>query len=331
MGSSADGRMRLTVLGGYLGSGKTTWLRHRLHAGALGQALIIVNEAAEAPVDDLLLTAAGHLAVLAGGCACCTARAKLLRLLREVCDVRSAVDSSAERIDDIVLETSGLADPAALAEAIRTDPVLVHHILVGEIIVTVDAIHALDQLRADPLERTQIEMADRLVVTKVDLAEALPLRRLLATLRRLNPGAALLGASRGLTVELPPCGKEGAEPLPEPADTVAPSPLLAATLHLDRSIDWTALSVWLSALLYARGEDVLRIKGVVRTPAGRLLLQTVRGTVQAPEILPPEQARLDDVLVVIGRGYRGEQLARSLRYFAAAGKATPSHCVSRTP
>ncbi len=74
----------------------------------------------------------------------------------------------------------------------------------------------------------------------------------------------------------------------------------------------------LSALLYARGNDVLRVKGVMRTPAGRLLLQTVRNTVQSPEILPQQPEPLDNVMVVIGRGYRAQDLRRSLRYFTAA-------------
>ena len=68
----ADGRMRLSILGGYLGSGKTTWLRHQLHEGVFNDAFVIVNEAAETPVDDALLQNSSKLAVLAGGCACCT-------------------------------------------------------------------------------------------------------------------------------------------------------------------------------------------------------------------------------------------------------------------
>jgi G3E family GTPase len=88
-------------------------------------------------------------------------------------------------------------------------------------------------------------------------------------------------------------------------------------LALGDDIDWTAFSVWLSALLHARGDDVLRVKGVVRTPADRLLLQSVRRIVQSPEILPEQdETREDDVVVVIGRGYRAEDLRRSLAHFA---------------
>src|ERR1700747_2901379 len=133
MAASRDGRMRMTVLGGYLGSGKTTWLRHKLHHGQLNDAFVIVNEAAETPVDDAVLGDARKLAVLAGGCVCCQARSELVSVLREVCDVRSGLDSSGERLQRIVLETSGLADPGPIVEAVRADPVLAHHILVTEI------------------------------------------------------------------------------------------------------------------------------------------------------------------------------------------------------
>jgi G3E family GTPase len=322
MAASPDGRMQMTILGGFLGSGKTTWLRHQLRHGRFKDAFVIVNEAAETAVDDAILGDVRKLAVLAGGCACCQARSELVGLLRRICDARSRVDSSSERLERIVLETSGLADPGRIVEAVRGDSVLVHHIVVSEIIVAVDALNALEQLRSEPLGRAQIEVADRLIVTKIDAAqEAAALTRLLATLRRLNPGATILGAARGSTVGLPACDGAGPEPLPEVPAEDGMSPIFATTLVLDTSIDWTAFSVWLSALLHARGDDVLRVKGVARTPAGRMLLQSVRRTVQLPEILPDQNDHLDNVMVVIGRGYRAEDLRRSLAYFAAAGRA----------
>ena len=320
MAASRDGRMRMTVLGGYLGSGKTTWLRHQLYHGQFKDALVIVNEAAETPVDDAVLGDVQKLAVLAGGCVCCQALGELVSLLRDVCDARSGVDSSGERLQRIVLETSGLADPGPIVEAVRGDFVLVHHIVVGEIIVAVDALNALQQLRSEPLGRAQMEVADRLVVTKIDEAQEAALTRLLATLRRLNPGAVISGAARGSVVGLPAYEDADPELLPELADEAGRSPIFATKLILDPSIDWTDFSVWLSALLHARGDDVLRVKGVARTPAGRMLLQSVRQTVQSPVILPEQSERIDNVMVVIGRGYRAEDLRRSLQYFASAGR-----------
>ncbi|MEQ1953144.1 GTP-binding protein [Mesorhizobium sp. CN2-181] len=313
---SAETRMRLTVLGGFLGSGKTTWLRHQLHYGLFRDAHVIVNEAAETPVDDALLTKSSALTVLAGGCACCVGGADLIAALRRLCDERSRSHSNESRLQRIVLETSGLADPGAIVEAIRADPVLIHHIVVSEIVVTVDGLHGLSQLASEPLGRRQAEIADRLIVTKLDAAEPDAIARLAATLQRLNPGAALGGAINGSDV--PPPESAGAAPVDLPdLSGEAAAPIFTTRLTLDETVDWTAFGVWLSALLHARGDQVMRVKGVVRTPAGRLLLQSVRKIVQSPEILPEQDdAREDDTIVVIGRGYEGEDLRRSLNYFA---------------
>jgi G3E family GTPase len=320
VGISSDGRMRLSVLGGYLGSGKTTWLRHQLHAGAFRDALVIVNEAAETPVDDALLQGSSKLVVLAGGCACCTGKAELIACLRQICDERSKLPSDQPRLQRIVLETSGLADPAPIVEAIRSDPVLVHHILVSEVLVTVDALHALAQLRSEPLGRRQIEIADRFMVTKLDESPAEHVRKLLATLLVMNPGAVMSGSVRGSEVTLPDIGDAEPEILASIAEGEEQAPIFPTRIVIDNTIDWAAFSVWLSALLHARGDDVVRVKGVVRTPAGRLLVQTVRKIVQSPEMLPEQDDRPDredDVIVVIGRGYAPEALTKSLRYFAA--------------
>ena len=318
-----DGRIRLTVLGGYLGSGKTTWLRHQLHAGTFKDPFVIVNEAAETPVDDALLARASGIEVISGGCVCCVARDELVALLRRLCDERSRVSSTGRRLEQIVLETSGLADPGPIVAAILADPMLVHHIYVAEIIVAVDALHALDQLRTEPLGRSQIETADRLILTKVDVAEPEALRRLIATLHVLNPGASISGAVKGSDAPLPDVAGASPEPLPALGDAPDPAPIFPTKLVIDDSIDWAAFSVWLSALLHARGHDIVRVKGVVRTPAGRLLLQTVRKVVQAPEILPEQDddpRREDGTIVVIGRNYKPEDLRRSLHHFAGIGQ-----------
>ena len=317
MSKATEGRMRLTVLGGYLGSGKTTWLRHQLHEGKFHNAHVIVNEAAETPVDDALLGQSRRLSVLAGGCVCCTAKADLIQLLRQLCDERSSTGSDEQRLAQIVLETSGLADPGPIVEAIRSDPVLVHHIVVSEIIVVVDALNALRQLQTEPLGRSQIETAGHLIIAKPDVAEQGDVKTLLATLAQLNPGARLSGASMGVDAALPDFSGTAAAPLPDLSGQPDRPPVKPARLFVDDSIDWTAFTVWLSALLHARGDDIVRVKGVVRTPTGRLLLQAVRKNVQSPEILPEQgDRREDNMIVVIGRGFTPDQLKRSLKHFA---------------
>jgi G3E family GTPase len=322
MSESREGRMRLMLLGGFLGSGKTTWLRHQLHQGLLEDAHVIVNEAAATPVDDALLKGMASIEVLSGGCACCEARGELVARLVRLCDLRSGAASSEARLERVALETSGLADPAAILEAIGAHPVLVHHIVVSETIVCIDALHGLAQFRSEPLSRRQAAVADRLIVTKLDKADTSETARLVVTLRVLNPGARIEGAIKGSPVALQLSADAEPETLPD-LDGAPSDPIFPTRLILGDGVDWTAFGVWLSALLYARGEDVMRVKGVVRTPAGRLLLQSVRKVVQSPEVLPPQEDREDDTIVVIGRGYESADLRRSLERFAGVRGVGP--------
>jgi G3E family GTPase len=311
-----DGRLPLTIVGGFLGAGKSTWLRHQLHERHLGAVHLIVNEAAETPVDNLLLGKAERISVLAGGCACCDGREALIATLRGICGDRDASEGSG--IDRILLETSGLADPGAIARAVAEDAMLARRLAVEDVIVLVDALHGPVQLAEEHLGRRQVEAAGRIVVTKPRGVPTAQLLRLAATLSRLNPAAPIEGAERGEALDLP--ALPGAEPydLPE-TDGATAEPIRPCRLDISDGGDWASFSVWLSALLAARGDDIVRVKGVVTSPDGRLLLQSVRKVVQPPEILPaPEDASAgpapeDDIIVLIGRGIDEATLARSWR------------------
>lgn len=319
MTEASEGRLRLTILGGFLGSGKTTWLRHQLHIGTFGRVHVIVNEAADAPVDDALLQAADQMTLLAGACACCTGRDQLRGALLSLCDARSRTADHAARLEHIVLETSGLADPGAIVSLIQADPILVRQIVVTETVVIVDAVNGIQQMQQEALSRQQIEAADRLVLTKTDIAANNNTEGLRATLRALAPGAAQSAASFGSDMPLPDLAlQQQPLALPDLADDDS-TPICATRLDLGTTPDWTGFTVWLSALLHARGDQIVRVKGVVRTPAGRLLLQTVRRSVQSPEILPEPDAPCDtdNSIAVIGRGFTQDQLANSLAQVSA--------------
>ena len=316
MTDGIDGRLRLTVLGGFLGSGKTTWLRHQLFAKTYGAVHVIVNEAAAAPLDDALLGRAQDLTLLAGACVCCAAKDRLQRCLLDLCDARSAMGPGT-RLENVVLEASGLADPGAITQAIQAHPVLVRQIRVVETIVIVDAVNALSLIQQEPLSRRQIEAADRLILTKTETASAEQIALLCATLQMLAPGAEQSAVAFGSPLAWEP--PQGGEPIPLPeSDGADMAPITAHRLDLGETPDWTAFTVWLSALLYVHGDQIVRVKGVVRTPAGRLLLQTVRRSVQAPEILPDAApCPTDNSIAVIGRGTDQGQLARSLARFVS--------------
>lgn len=319
--AKGDGLLPLTILGGFLGAGKSSWLRHQLHQGLLRDQHIIVNEAAGTPVDNLLLGKAARLTVLAGGCACCEGSDALLTTLREICDQVSGRDAG--QTTGILLETSGLADPGAIASAIAADPMLARRLRLSEILVLSDAQHGTSQLMEEPLARAQAETADRIIMTKTASVPPDQTARLLATLRLLNPGARIEAAELGIPRDLPEPGQPYTLPAARTDTPIRPFRLtIGGASRDDDVLGWVALSTWLSALLFARSRDVIRVKGVVRTPAGRLLLQSVRHVMQPPEILPeilpetfagpqPEEG----VIVLIGRNFDAALIARSWARF----------------
>lgn len=314
----SDGRLPLTIVGGFLGAGKSTWLRHQLHERHFGPVHLIVNEAAQTPVDNLLFGKAERIEVLAGGCACCEGKGALVSALRLICGARDAAGDG--EIERILLETSGLADPGAIAAAVAQDPILARRLVLDGVIVLVDALHGIAQLAGEELSRRQIEAAERIIITKPRGIPSLELARLMRTVRLINPAAAMAGAECGVPEGLP--DDHDAEPYDLPETAIAHrEPIRPYSLRITGGEGWAGLSVWLAALLAARGDDIVRVKGVVRSPDGRLLLQSVRRVVQAPEILPePENADAgpapqDDVIVLIGRGMDEKLLARSWQRF----------------
>jgi G3E family GTPase len=306
-------RFVLTIVGGFLGAGKTTWLRHHLRSDVFRDAIVVVNEAASASVDHLLLSSANRIHVLAGGCACCEGREELLRLLREVSRSARGVETSEPR--RIVLETSGLADPQSIRAAITSDLELSRCVEITEVVVIVDAVNGLELLRDEALARRQISCADCLIVAKMDAVEPQDVVRLLDAMQKLNPTAVRFGAVRGAEAPLPDVEARVSREPGRPRDDQDLDPVTASEIRLGNAT-WPVFAVWLSALLHARGNELLRIKGVVSAPAGRLLVQAVRRQLQPPEILPGPINEADGTLVVFGRGYSSEILQGSLDTFS---------------
>ncbi|MDE3239054.1 MAG: GTP-binding protein [Paracoccaceae bacterium] len=311
-----DGRLPLLIVGGFLGAGKTTWLRHQLHEGRFGRVHLIVNEAAQTPVDNLLLERADSIDVIAGGCACCDGREHLLKSLREFCERQAAaVDLGSQTL---VLETSGLADPGKIAGAIARDPILARRLFLHRTIVLVDALHACELLQSEALAWCQVEVADEIIITKAIDVPVLERSRVAATLRQISPSSQISFADFGVAADL------STDPLALPYPIIARSAqegqIRPYRLNVSGAGGWVSLSAWLSAVLEARGDSIVRVKGVVRTPAGRLLLQSVRREVQPPEILPESKigggtVPDDDLIVLIGRNIDQQRLEASWRRF----------------
>jgi G3E family GTPase len=306
----------VTLLTGFLGSGKTTLLSRLLAHPEMGETAVIVNELGEVAVDHHLLRRVDERTVLLGnGCVCCALRGDLADELRDLLGRRDRGEIPA--FQRVVVETTGLADPVPIVYTLLAEPVVKHHFRLDRVVATVDAQHGLRH----PESVKQAAVADRLVVTKVDAADPGPAT---ARLRRLNPAAEIIEASFGDVAPSRLFG--GSEPDPRAHD-VEPAPahdreLGAVCVTLDAPLDWTAFGVWLTMLLHARGQDVLRVKGLLDVGGdGPLLINGVQHVVHPPEHLPawPDEDR-SSRLVFIGRGFTVSELERSLAAFDAAAR-----------
>ena len=160
----------VNLLTGFLGSGKTTLLQRLLADPAFGDTAVLINEFGEVGLDHHLLERIDDtMVLLQSGCLCCTIRGELSESLRDL-HVRRA-QGAVPSFRRVVVESTGLADPFPILSTIHADNVLRHHYRVGNVIATIDAVNAATQLRTRPECVRQIAVADRLVLTKTDLAD----------------------------------------------------------------------------------------------------------------------------------------------------------------
>jgi G3E family GTPase len=306
----------VALVTGFLGSGKTTLVSRLLRHPHMGETAVIVNELGEVGIDHHLLRRVDERTVLLpSGCLCCALRGDLADELRDLKARRDA--GEIPPFQRVLVETTGLANPAPVVSTLLSEPLVRHHYRLEAVVTTVDAQHGL---RHDESVR-QAAAADRLVVTKSDVADPAPV---IARLRRLNPGATLVQAVFG-DVE-PVALFDGATRDPRDLD-YDESPAhaheaRALCVTFDKPLDWTAFGIWLTMLLQARGADVLRVKGLLDVGAeGPLLLNGVQHVVHPPEHLPewPDEDRRSR-LVFIGRGLDREALEASLDAFDRSGR-----------
>ena len=186
----------ITVLTGFLGSGKTTLLKALLRHPAMAGTAVIVNEFGEVGLDDALIEAADEeMVLLPSGCVCCAVRGDLVAALRSLAD--RAMGGEIGDISRVVIETTGLADPAPIAHTLMTDEDLFRLYQLDAIIATVDAELGLAQLETQFEPAKQAAVADRLVITKTDRVPAEAVAALRARLHALNPAAVIETAVNG--------------------------------------------------------------------------------------------------------------------------------------
>ena len=304
---------------GFLGSGKTTLISRLLAHTDMGETAVIVNELGEVGIDHHLLRRVDERTVLLdSGCVCCTLRGDLADELRDLYSRRTRGEIPDFR--RVVVETTGLADPAPIVYTLAAEPVVRHHFELEGIVATVDAQNGL----VEDESLKQVAVADVLVVTKVDVAAPDGLE---ARLRMLNPGAEIVEAAFGNVEPARLFERPRTDPRDVPireADEHEGG-IRAFSLVFDEQLDWTAFGIWLTMLLQARGSDLLRVKGLLnvgtsgKDSRGPLLLNGVQHVVHPPEHLDawPDDDRRSRI-VFIGRDLEPGSVERSLLAFNSA-------------
>lgn len=336
-------RCPVIVVTGFLGSGKTTLLNRALQDPALGDAAVLVNEFGAVGLDHQLLeTIDGNTVLLASGCVCCTIRDDLKSAVLELEDKRARGEIPAFR--RVVIETTGLADPTPVLATFLSDVALRYRYRPALVITTVDAVHGLATLDTYAEAVKQAALADRLVVSKTDLAEPIAIASLCARLTGLNRSALVMHAVMGeldfgalLSGDVYKHAQRDAEVLrwfdAEQAATHAGHHALDRNRHdLDihtfcvtvaAPLDWTAFGIWLTMLLHCHGDKVLRVKGLLNVVgvATPVVVNGVQHLVHPPVHLArwSDEGRHSRIVFIV-QGLERAAIEDSLAVFMSLGE-----------
>ncbi len=308
----------LTVLTGFLGAGKTTVLNGLLRDPALADTLVIINELGDVALDHLLVEEVEDgLVLLSAGCLCCTVRGDLVTTLEDL--LRRRDNGRIEPFRRILIETTGLADPAPVLSVVLDHPYLSIRFVLAAVVTVVDAVNGVPSLHRHPEAVRQVALADRLLVSKTDLAAGPAADALETRLRTLNPVAPIIrvvdGSVDAATVLggglFDPDGKIGdvAAWLSSAGDEAAAEPVhsgsvQAFTLRSQRPIGAGAFDTFTEILRATFGSRILRLKGLVEfaeRPGRPVVVHGVQHLLHVPAELPewPDADRTTRLVVIV--------------------------------
>ncbi len=319
----------VTVLTGFLGSGKTTLLNRLLRAPGMHGTAVVINEFGAVGLDhDLVDHTEENMVLLANGCICCTIRGDLVEAFE-----RLAATPAAQRgeLRHVVLETTGLADPAPILHTLMGDPRLHGSWRLAGVACTVDACHGMATLDQHPEAVKQAAVADRLLLTKTDL-QPVP-EALMQRLSDINPLAEIrtdaggaLSALQALLVRpapaftaLPDAGRSDFFPASAPDASRHDDRIRSHVIVREQPLSREGFFAWLDMIAKMRGDDLLRVKGIVHLdddPEHPLVIHGVQHLFHPPETLPrwPSDDRRTRI-VFITRGIDAEDIDATLSVF----------------
>jgi len=331
--SKADGRVPIHVLTGFLGSGKTTLLRHVLADNHLADTAVVINEFGEVGLDHLLVReVAEDVVLLSSGCLCCSVRDDLVSTLAELHGLMRVGEIPA--FARVVVETTGMADPAPIMQAILSEQRLIPWFRMGQVITTVDAVNGEQTLTRHREARQQLACADRVILTKADLIDEPECTALLDKLRAKNTSASLkVSRKKQLPAAeiLEEVDAQWRRPIPAPlasdddpirAPAIPHAPghdeaIKTFTVQLQQPVEWASFVDWLELLLASRGDAILRVKGLlaVSDDDRPVVVQGVQHVLYPIERLPawPDDSARPGWIVFIARDLTQRAIENSLR------------------